>query len=268
MEGLTYEQLAEINDSLEEYLFKQPLQGSEPFAPTYKKDPRHFRQLIRLLISFKRDLMKVFNGMYADRWNLINYHTIPQGHVLMDETADYSQYYNDYYWNQYQAQLAQTIEQNKKKSYDLGILGLLLLLKIPTLHTSADIEEQLLKQSQLSAQLMMDVTKKRIAKQIQTSLSLGEDRTAFEKRIKDVLQNQYRGRITAQYEGVQSYLDAQRNVANDGGYTRKTWTGSQSNGAEICGQVIGNTVPIGSNFANGLDGPLAHIGCLCSLEYS
>jgi hypothetical protein len=268
IDNLSYEQLQKLDDAFEEYLFKQPLASSEPYAKVFRKDPRHFRAFIREVVSFKRDLMKLFTTMYANRWTLINYHAIPQGHVLMDEPDDYSQYFYDYSWDQYQLQLSQVIEQHKKKAYDLGILGLMTTLAVATMLTSADVETKLTKEATTSSQFMIDVTKKRIAQQIQTSLKLGENRDQFQTRIKDVFVNPYRGRMTAENEAVQSYLDAQYTVANDSGYTKKTWVGYQNNGNEICGQVINNTVPIDGAFANGLVGPTAHFNCKCALEYS
>jgi hypothetical protein len=268
IDNLSYEQLQKLDSAFEEYIFKQPLASSEPYAKTFRKDPRHFRAFIREVVVFKRDLMKLFATMYSNRWSLINYHAIPQGHVLMDEFDDYSQYFYDYAWEQYQLQLAQTIEQHKKKAYDLGILGLILTGGIATMLTSADVEDALTKQSTTSAQFMIDVTKDRIAKQIQASLKLGEDRDAFQTRIQDVFNNNYRGRMTAENEAVNSYLDAQYTVATDVGYTKKTWVGYQNNGNEICGQVMNNTVPIDGAFANGLAGPTAHFNCKCALEFS
>ena len=253
--ALSIAQLKAVDEALDVFIFSQGQDG-EAFAPTYKKNPKHFRKLLTSLVAFKRDVMSYFKDEY-DRWpDLVNY-----------PNNGYPNF-NRQYWEAEDTELAKVIEKHTATLYDLGVDGLIALGAVALLdHSSANAQTELTNHAVTVAKSINQTTMDRIQTQIDAAMALNDDRDMFAFRLDRVLGSPYRGRFIAQQEGMQAYLDAQANVAQEGNMKFKTWVGPQATD-DICGGVDGETVPIDQPFSNGLMAPLAHFGCLCSVEYS
>lgn len=273
---LTQPQLAKISNSLDYFIFTESslFMKGEPFAPSYKKNAKHFKDIITLMVGFKREVMAYFKKQYENRYNLVRVNlvkaaeddTIDQDNG--DEGMDSIYIYTDQ-WDIEDDELAKILQNNKEAAYALGLIGFVNQTGRDTNHSSSDAGYVITKDAQEVAVQINDVTKKRIIQAIKTSLELGENRDDFDKRLKKIFVNPYRGRFIAQNEALQSYLDAKDEAAQqDPTITKKTWVGVQPDDTEICGQVLNETVGINESFSNGLDGPPPHLGCRCDLIYS
>lgn len=108
-------------------------------------------------------------------------------------------------------------------------------------------------------------TREDIARNIQTGISLGEDKEAMTKRIKTVINNPRRAEIIAQTETVNAYGSGLIEFAKESGATGKEW---ETVGAiDICAEYANlGTVELNYLFGGENMSPAAHTGCRCNLR--
>jgi hypothetical protein len=259
---LSLQQLEEIETALSEFLFAQPRKGGtgEPWAAGYKKDPKLFKQLIKALAAFKKDLLHYFQEQYQNRYWLIKF---PAIQFAANANPD------DFYLTQWEAEnakLAQIIEQHKNIAYDLGLDSLEMMQNIKTQITSDD--KDMATKALEMAKLINEVTKKRISQAIQDTQKLNESRYQFDSRLKPIISNDDRAALIAEDQALPEFIQGRNDGATDAGWQYKTWDGVQGDEAEVCGAVIGETVQISDGYSNGLEPGSAHIGCRCWEDYT
>lgn len=259
-------QLQSIGHSVEMFIFAEAplfLKG-EPYAPTLRKDKKHFQAILSNMVSFKRDIMAFFKKQYENRYNLVRKDVIAAAEG--DEESDDDYFYMNQ-WNQEDTDLASIIEQQTQTSYNLGAGRISNNGMTDHTATSEDAQKYLLDNAVAMAAFINATTRRRLAVQIKAAVKLDATRAEFDQRMADVFNSAYRGRFIAQHEALKTYMQGKANAASDAGLTVKTWVGPQAID-EICGSVDGKTIPIEDTFSNGFDEPPAHYGCRCDIEYS
>ena len=256
LQEMPLDKLEAIDHSMEMFLCAET--GGEAWEPTFKEDPKQFNKLITETVSFKNDIMGYFRRQYENRYNLVN-----QAVARWDEMDDYlyaEQWYKD------QQELTTILEQHTSDGFDLGTVALatgLGLVGFDFAHH--EYQRQILKQAERSAQTITDTTQRRTKRAIEAALKLREDRTAFDRRLKSVFVNPYRGRFIAKEETIDAYMLGKEGLAIHEQLDYKKALSSQAKDKK-CG-IHGETRKINEVFSNGFLRPKYHHGCRCDIAY-
>jgi hypothetical protein len=256
---LSLETLEGIEGAVEAFTLKEKPSG-EPWHPSYKKNRKLFKKLIRLTVKFRRSL----SGYFLDQYSRLGYYLrLPV--IRADEADDYI---TQIQWDEENRTLAAVLEINLGDLFAIGArvteMELQTDLNIGPTHTE---EAKFLRRYSVElAGEITQTTKKRITQQIRTSIELGETREQLAGRIDKVLNNPNRARMIAQTESIRAYAEGRMAVGRRLGIGYKQWQSFQVDRNEICGQINGDVVPLEQPFKNGLFAPAGHPNCRCSLK--
>lgn len=110
-----------------------------------------------------------------------------------------------------------------------------------------------------------DKTRNDVAKSIQTSISLGEDKPTAVNRLKKVINNTRRAEIIAQTEIVNAYGQGVLEFGKESGATGKEWQDVFA--TDVCAEYAGlGIVPLNYMYGGDTKAPAAHTGCRCNLR--
>jgi len=112
---------------------------------------------------------------------------------------------------------------------------------------------------------LSDKTRADVAKSIQTSISLGEDKRAAISRLRTVIDNPARAELIAQTETVNAYGQGMLQFGSESNATGKEWEDVAATD-ECRDNADQGIIGINDDFISGDAAPAAHSGCRCNLR--
>jgi SPP1 gp7 family putative phage head morphogenesis protein len=267
--SLSLDALEDIADAVESFTCKQKPAG-EPFHPSYRRNRKLFKKLIRQTVAFKRDMARYFADQYSRIYSLAPLFLVTADEAPEPDTvrASIEAYMSRLDWNEEEKTLSVVLEINLGDIFVTGVKATNL-----TLQTDLNIGPHTTEEAKFlrdySVKLSGEITattKKRITQQIKTSIEVGETRQQLTERINKVLNNPARARAIAQTESIRAYAEGRMAVGRRLKVPYKQLQSFQVDANEICGQVNGDVVPLDAPFKNGLHSPPFHVHCRCSLK--
>ena len=264
LKSLSLDKLYELRDSVDVFLFKHKETG-EAFHPEYRKNKKIFNKLVYQSVRFKNELNTLFKEQAENAGRLVEMSKIKAA----DEDKD--KWFNMEYWDIEDGKFAVVVDYYVSTFFELGASSAAAEFSFPVELDRASPEAKFI--SKYSLDLVKNVsetTRNRLRQQIQSGLTLGENREKIANRIDKIIRNPKRSVTIAQTESVRAYSEGRLALGHRLGAKGKKWATTYKPCA-ICSSLDQQVVKMNEEFKspfNGksYNGPPAHPHCRCLVK--
>lgn len=244
------------------------IRASEDWQPSYKKDPKTFKQLVAYEAELETAAGEYLEGLSLRALEYVDWSRLPVVQADAGPVLNNS----DPAWKREETLLSRAVMDTVTSLVATGALAGENLYGIPYGFSTLDEAVMLAARTRVG-QLVSGVTtttRDLIREVIAVSIAQGEGSVLAQERLMNVINNPVRAELIAHTESVNAYQTGLATYGEATGAVSKTWDGL-AGACKLCSPLIGETIDLDETFdVNGDDlmHPPAHPRCRCGLIYN